>query len=184
MGVPDDEVRQSAPGALGRPLGRAPGTPPEPQLEPSGSVTIGSKRHGLSNSTARGRAGINAIRAPLPASGIVADLRAHYGPDMDIHEQVEIEAPASTVWEVVGERFGDIARWTEFLDSSSLEGELGVGAVRTCRFQPNVFSRTGTIRERLTSFDRDAMRLSYEGIGMSAFMERAINPLNGHAAWS
>ncbi|MEM6996082.1 MAG: SRPBCC family protein, partial [Myxococcota bacterium] len=85
----------------------------------------------------------------------------------------EIEASAERVWHVVGERFGDMS-WSSGITRSNLEGELGAGAVRVCQFPPNMFSKDGQVRERLLSFDRDTMRLSYEA-GPTGPMKRATN---------
>ena len=93
---------------------------------------------------------------------------------MEMQMQREIAAPAEAVWAVLGEGFGDLS-WASDVESSSLEGSLQVGAVRTCRFPPNMFSKEGFVRETLRSFDRRTMSFSYEAHGMPAFIGRAIN---------
>lgn len=94
---------------------------------------------------------------------------------MEISAHVDIAAPAEVAWRVIGERFGDIAEWTSTLTASSLDSEVGVGAVRTCHFQPDVFSSSGILRERLLGFDRTAMTLTYEGLGLPFFLRGAVN---------
>ena len=91
-----------------------------------------------------------------------------------MHLDHEIEASAEDVWRVVGERFGDLT-WSEGIDDSHLEGELGVGGVRVCRFQPNAFSREGLVRERLTEFDRDGRVLAYVAENIPGVMRSASN---------
>lgn len=85
----------------------------------------------------------------------------------------ELEAPADVVWQVVGEEFGEIAGWTGMLTSSHLEGELGEGAVRHCTFPPDLFSKDGSIRERLVHFDRTRRELEYFAEQTPFFAERA-----------
>lgn len=86
----------------------------------------------------------------------------------------EVAASAVEIWSVLGERFGDLS-WSRDIESSALEGELGVGAVRVCRFPPNAFSRDGEIRERLVAFDREALTMAYEVTEPTGVMRRAIN---------
>ncbi len=92
---------------------------------------------------------------------------------MEMEIQREFAVAAAQVWNVVGEQFGDLS-WSTGITRSSLHGELGVGAVRHCEFPPNMFSRDGVVRERLLSFDRDAMSLSYEA-GPTGPIKRAVN---------
>lgn len=91
---------------------------------------------------------------------------------MQLHR--EIGASAEAVWRVVGERFGDLT-WSDGIDDSHLEGELGVGGVRVCRFPPNAFSREGLVRERLTEFDREARVLAYVAENVPGVMRTASN---------
>ena len=93
---------------------------------------------------------------------------------MKVHLDRELAASAEDVWRVVGERFGDLT-WSEGIDASHLEGELGVGGVRICRFEPNAFSREGVVRERLTEFDREARVLAYVAENMPGVMRCASN---------
>ncbi len=93
---------------------------------------------------------------------------------MEIQIHRDFAASAQEVWAVVGERFGDLS-WSSGIDRSSLEGELGVGAVRVCEAPPNMLMKDGIIRERLLTFDRDAMRLSYEAVDPPGVMKHAVN---------
>lgn len=93
---------------------------------------------------------------------------------MDFKLSYEMKASADDVWWVVGERFDDL-RWSSGITESSLEGELGVGAIRVCHFPPNQFSKTGMVKERLLSFDRKAKTLSYEVTESNGVMKSACN---------
>lgn len=86
----------------------------------------------------------------------------------------EIDASADEVWQVLGERFGELS-WSSGITGSSLEGELGVGAVRVCEFPPNMFARDGTVKEKLLTFDREAMKFSYQPTTPLGPMKDAIN---------
>jgi|GEM_PF-2601329 len=85
---------------------------------------------------------------------------------MELRSQIEIDAPAQAVWQVLGERFAHIGHWAAAITSSCPVGadEPGVGVVRAChipRFGP---VPAGTIKEGLTVFDRDQMALEYEAV--------------------
>ncbi|MBL4687996.1 MAG: SRPBCC family protein [Nannocystaceae bacterium] len=102
---------------------------------------------------------------------------------MQIHQQMEFDLPAADVWWALGERFGDVARWAPGITDSTLEGELGVGSIRTCVVSATWPFKPGRILERLTVFDRDAMKLTYQGIeGLPGFMKHggshwAVTPM-------
>lgn len=90
--------------------------------------------------------------------------------------EVSIAAPASAAWTVLGERFAHIGEWAAPITDSTLEGALGVGAVRTCHIAGFGPVRPGAIKERLVYFDPEAMRLTYEAVeGMPGFIRTAIN---------
>ncbi|MCH9688102.1 MAG: SRPBCC family protein [Deltaproteobacteria bacterium] len=93
---------------------------------------------------------------------------------MEFHTEREIDASAAEVWCVLGEGFGDVS-WSTGIDSSSLEGELGVGCLRTCNFPPSRLSKSGSVRETLVQFDREAMTLAYEVQPTPGVMKSAIN---------
>jgi Polyketide cyclase / dehydrase and lipid transport len=97
----------------------------------------------------------------------------------------DIDAPASAVWEVLGERFADVAEITDAIEKSALDGELGEGAVRTCDLRALGPIPAGQVTERLTRFDRDDKALTYLVLsGLPGFMRRVenawtIEPLDG-----
>ncbi len=93
---------------------------------------------------------------------------------MEIKVSYEIAASAADIWSVIGERFDDMS-WSDDVIESHLEGELGVGGVRVCRFPPNMFARNGESKERLIAFDRKTMTFAYEAMGMSGVMKEATN---------
>src|SRR5690349_13718769 len=97
---------------------------------------------------------------------------------MELRNEIEIAAPALDVWAVLGERFMHIGDWAAPITASSPVGsvELRPGAVRACTIAPFGPMKAGLIKERLTSFDRDALSFEYESIeGMPDFVSRATN---------
>lgn len=98
---------------------------------------------------------------------------------MELSSEVIIEAPASAAWAVLGECWAHIGLWAAPITSSSVDGELKAGAVRTChtaRFGPVAPS---IIKERLLAFDGAARSFTYESAaGMPGFIAAATN------AWS
>ncbi|MBL4788427.1 MAG: SRPBCC family protein [Kordiimonadaceae bacterium] len=73
--------------------------------------------------------------------------------------QIELDIPAERAWVAVGEKFGDTGLWTSFLDSSYMEGEVGVGGQRVC------VQGKKKLTEHLTKYDPQTMTLEYELIG-------------------
>jgi hypothetical protein len=100
---------------------------------------------------------------------------------MDLSGEILVNAPAAAAWQVLGERFADIGEWAVPITSSSLDGELQRGAIRTChtaRFGPVL---AGTIKERLTEYEPGAMSFAHEAVdGMPSFVERATNRWSVH----
>lgn len=95
---------------------------------------------------------------------------------MEFASSVEVEASPDAAWTVIGERFGEIASWTNALDTSSLRGELGVGAERVCAGPAWGPFPAGEVTERLTEFDRSHRVLAYEGTGgLPWFLKSARN---------
>ncbi len=95
---------------------------------------------------------------------------------VDLRAEVVIDAPAAAAWAVLGERFGQIGEWAAPITSSSVDGELTVGAIRTCQFSGFGPFKPGAIRERLFEFDPRAMTLAYESVeGMPSFVKMARN---------
>lgn len=80
---------------------------------------------------------------------------------MKIETTLDIDAPASAVWHVLGEQFGDVAEWSDAIRKSSLDRPLGKGAVRTCDLKAFGPVPAGQITEELTQFDRGSRSLTY-----------------------
>jgi len=124
----------------------------------------------------------------IPSEGMGAHTRLRYvswrGDTQNVTQhvmqyvmQLEIDAPARAAWMVLGEQFGQIARWTSTLDESWLEGDLGPGALRVCQssqsFGPFPPSK---VTERLLDYDPALMELRYEATqGMPAMFREAVN---------
>ena len=91
--------------------------------------------------------------------------------EMNITTTVEIDAPAATVWKLLGEGFGDWARWAPGIDSSTLQGPLEEGVLRI-----NEAASLGTVTQKLVRFDPDALALAYEMIeGLPPFLTALRN---------
>ncbi|MBX2800856.1 MAG: SRPBCC family protein, partial [Myxococcales bacterium] len=73
---------------------------------------------------------------------------------MEMRRTIEMEASADQAWQVLGERFGDIAQWSSTLATSSLQGTLGVGATRVCQGTGFGPFPPGEVTEELVEFDR------------------------------
>jgi Polyketide cyclase / dehydrase and lipid transport len=100
---------------------------------------------------------------------------------MKLELQVEINGPADAAWAVLGERFADIGEWAAPIRSSTLDGELGIGAIRTCQIAKFGPLALGAVRERLIAFDPARMTLAYESVdGLPSFITSAVNRLSIH----
>lgn len=80
---------------------------------------------------------------------------------MKIQTTLDIDAPVSAVWHVLGEQFGEVAEWSDAIKGSSLDRPLGEGAVRTCDLKAFGPVPAGQITEELTRFDRESRSLTY-----------------------
>jgi hypothetical protein len=103
---------------------------------------------------------------------------------MELRNEIVIDAPASTVWQVLGERFMDIGDWAAPITSSCpvAEARPAVGVARACYVAGFGPVKAGTIIERLTVFNREGMFFEYEALdGMPRFVARAVNRWSAHA---
>ncbi len=112
--------------------------------------------------------------------GGIATLAYFLRPDnessIDLVTEVELEAPASEAWRVLGEEFGNIGDWASGLQASSLNGCAEVGAQRTCELRAFGPFPAGRIIEELLEFDRDAMKFMYAPTsGMPPMFQAAKN---------
>ena len=118
---------------------------------------------------------------------------------MKLTTEHKIDAAPEAVWDLMGERFADIGQWSNTVVHSSLEGELGQGALRTCELKPTP-SGLSVIQERITEFDRNEKTFAFDIVtGLPGFMRRvnsrwtiksaagggtrAINTLTIDVAW-
>ncbi len=95
---------------------------------------------------------------------------------MIIHTTIDIKASAEDAWEVLGERFGVISEWASAITSSHLEGDLAVGAKRTCHIGGIGGIGPIELHENLVHFDRHNRRLAYEvASGLPKMIRYAVN---------
>lgn len=100
---------------------------------------------------------------------------------MKIITTKELNAPASVVWQVFGERFGDVADWTDAIAKSTLDGELKEGAVRTCDLKAFGPVPAGKITEELTRFQPSERALTYNVLsGLPKFIHQIENAWTLH----
>ncbi len=82
-----------------------------------------------------------------------------------------VDASAERVWQVLGLQFGDIGQWTSVVASTSISGELGVGAKRVCHLSPS-----STVSEELTEYSPETMSYAYRaGAGVPGWVKEASN---------
>ncbi len=77
--------------------------------------------------------------------------------EFTIHTTIDIDTSAAAAWAVFGEGFGDWADWSPGIDSSTLQGPLAQGVLRT-----NETPSLGTVEQELVVFDPKARALAYE----------------------
>lgn len=97
---------------------------------------------------------------------------------MDLHHDVPIDAPASVVWQTLGERFMHIGEWAAPITASCPIGDAApaVGVSRACTVAAFGPMKPGRVVERLTSWRPEALSFEYEAVeGMPAFVEHAVN---------
>lgn len=113
---------------------------------------------------------------------------------MEMRAQVRIEADPGSAWDVVGERFGQVAQWaTPILtsrlvtdplttaDDGTAEPSPAEGTARVCGIGGFGPFPEGEIVERLTVFDRKARRLEYRAVrGMPRMVRSAVNRWSVH----
>ncbi len=93
--------------------------------------------------------------------------------------EINVSVSADKAWHVLGEQFGDIARWLTSLLSSHLQGELGPGAIRVCETAGIGPFPPGKVTEEIIHFDSSQYEFTYAGReGMPWFIDSAQN------AWS
>ena len=95
---------------------------------------------------------------------------------MKLTPTIEINAPASEVWELFGDKFADVSEWADSITKSTLDGPLEEGAKRTCDIKGFGPVAAGQVREELTHFDRKSYSLTYLVFaGVPSFMKSIEN---------
>ncbi len=95
---------------------------------------------------------------------------------MQLHSKIEVSVPADRAWEVIADEFGNFGQITTALESSSLKGELGVGAIRVCNSKPVGPFPASVIEERLVEFDPVQKKYTYIAhSGLPAMFIKAQN---------
>lgn len=87
-----------------------------------------------------------------------------------------VDAPRDTVWRVVADEFGEVAKWASVISENTIEGADDadglLGAARTC-FIPGFGS---SVSERVTVYDEEAGQFAYEVLeGTPPFVETATS---------
>ncbi|HEX9035245.1 MAG TPA: SRPBCC family protein [Streptosporangiaceae bacterium] len=95
---------------------------------------------------------------------------------MEMRAEVTIDVVPAAAWAVVGAEFGQIGQWCSAIRASFMDGPPAPGRTRTCQIAGFGPVAAGVIRERLVTYDADAMSLSYEATeGMPGFIRRAVS---------
>jgi hypothetical protein len=93
-----------------------------------------------------------------------------------ILEQV-IAKPIADVWEVLGNQFGQIDKWSSLISHSEVSGEAKIpGASFSIR---STKTTQGPTQQKLTSFNPEKHTLSYKAISGTPFFIKSVN-----ATWS
>jgi hypothetical protein len=117
----------------------------------------------------------------LPYSGIAPFPPAGDDRCMELRFERVVSTPAEDAWAVVGEHFGQIGEWASAITESVMDGQPGVGQIRTCHIAGIGPIALGVIRERLVDFDPEARSLSYEAAeGIPGFIVRAVSRWSVH----
>ena len=119
------------------------------------------------------------------AAAIAQGIRARFGGPDDAQSATGVDplvltttrvvkAPRDTVWRVVADEFGEVAKWASVISENTIEGANDadglLGAARTC-FIPGFGS---SVSERVTVYDEEAGQFEYEVLeGVPPFVERA-----------
>ncbi len=106
---------------------------------------------------------------------------------MNIYTELEVAASVEAAWQVIGGKFGEVGDIITALESSSLIGELNVGAIRKCRTNGVGPFPPAEVEERLVEFDPDNYRYTYVAhSGLPKMFTRAqntwtIEKINSHS---
>jgi len=93
-----------------------------------------------------------------------------------MHGNIQIDAPAAVVWEVLAHRFGDIAEWASIMKSSKgivddMSPTDAPVSARVCKAKG-----FGQVKEELRDYDEQKMIFRYEAVkGLPFFIKYAEN---------
>jgi len=110
----------------------------------------------------------------LFANTIVIFCRTTYSamPRLTLITSSEINCSAADAWKLFGEGFADVSTWANSIKASSMDREVGAGAVRTT--DDAILGAGAT--QIMTVFDREGMKLTYElGNGLPAPIAASTN---------
>lgn len=96
---------------------------------------------------------------------------------MRMHHEIPVNVSAKRAWQVLAVEFSRISEWSSALNSSYMDEEPKVGAIRTCQLN-NGFGpiHSTEIKEQITRYDPKHLMLEYEVIsGRPMFMTLARN---------
>ena len=96
---------------------------------------------------------------------------------MKIVKNLEINKRIVAVWEVLGNQFADIAKWSSLIEKSEVSGDPKIPGVN---FSIRSTQTTaGPTMQELTSFNPEQHSLSYKAISGTPFFFKSVN-----AKWS
>lgn len=95
---------------------------------------------------------------------------------MKIISEKTIAASAKRAWQVLAEQYGDAAVWTSALEKSTLTGQLGVGAIRTCHSKRMGFFPASVVEEQLVEYKPETFEFTYIAEkGLPGIFKKATN---------
>lgn len=95
---------------------------------------------------------------------------------IEIMRVFEIDAPAASAWDLLANRFGDVALYASGVRAASVDGPVGVGCTRTCTSEPFGPFASADVTERLVEFDPQGMGFTYVAGGeLPAFIPSSRN---------
>ncbi len=95
---------------------------------------------------------------------------------MKIVSEITVAASAKRAWQVLAEQYGDAGVWTSVLESTTLTGQLGVGAIRTCHSKAIGFFPASVVEEQLVEYKPETFEFTYIAEkGLPGIFKRATN---------
>ena len=88
---------------------------------------------------------------------------------MKIIKEISIRESVENSWEILGNQFGEIDKWSSFISHSELSGKVGIGVVRS------IENPDGNVKQKMTSFNPEKHSLSYKPIAGIPFFAKGLN---------